>query len=93
MKAGTLKDALRRCPENNFERLWRVIKKRAGIKSGTFHDLRRTCITEWAESGMHPHEVMVLAGHSEVKTTMMYYIGLNREFMDKARRASQAALA
>ena len=57
MKSGKLKDELRRCPENNFERQWRGIKKRAGIKSGEFHDFRRTCITEWAEGGLHPHEV------------------------------------
>jgi len=91
-EAGTLSDRLRVCPDENFTKPFERIVSRAGVKSGTFHDLRRTCITEWLESGLRPHEVMTLAGHSNIDTTMKYYVATRRELLDKARRASQSTL-
>ena len=49
-RRGKLSDKIRRCPENNFTRDWQRIFRLAGIKDAEFHDLRRTCITEWLES-------------------------------------------
>lgn len=53
---------------------WNIIKRKSGV-SGTFHDLRKTCITHWLRegSGLSVKEVMKLAGHAEVDTTMRYY--------------------
>lgn len=51
-QAGKLDDVARRCPENNFTRGWRSLFKRAGVSDAGFHDLRRTCITEWLENGL-----------------------------------------
>lgn len=87
--AGCMSDRLRICPDENFTKPFNRILRFAGIKSGTFHDLRRTCITEWLENGLKPHEVMVLAGHSNIDTTMRYYVTTRRDLIDKARRASQ----
>lgn len=88
---SVLPDRVRRCPDENFKP-WRRIRKLAGIKHGTFHDLRRTCITEWLENGLEPHEAMRLAGHSDVETTMNYYVTTRRSLIDKARLASSRSL-
>ena len=62
------------------------------VFDATFHDLRATCITEWFEQGMMPHEVQRLAGHSSIETTMKYYVGYRQGLIDRARDASTAAL-
>ncbi len=82
----------RKCPGGNFRRNWKMICKIAGILNGTFHDLRATCITEWFENGMMPHEVQRLAGHSSIDTTMNYYVGIRESMINRAREASSAAL-
>jgi integrase len=92
-RRGILKDRLRVTPDENWKEPFLRIKKRAGIKRGTFHDLRRTCITEWLESGLKPHEVMKLAGHADIETTMEYYVAIRKELTDKARQASESCLA
>ncbi|MHC4397778.1 MAG: tyrosine-type recombinase/integrase [Planctomycetota bacterium] len=89
---GQLSWRIRVCPDENFTKPFKRILKRAEIKTGTFHDLRRTCITEWLESGLQPHEVMRLAGHSDVETTMRYYVAIRRSLIDKARLASNDCL-
>ncbi|TKJ32352.1 MAG: hypothetical protein CEE38_23385 [Planctomycetes bacterium B3_Pla] len=69
-----------------------MIFSKAEVRDATFHDLRRTCITEWLENGLYPHEVMKLAGHSNINTTMDYYVSVRRNVVDRARRASEAGL-
>ncbi len=69
-----------------------MICKRAAIESVTFHDLRATCITEWLEQGMMPHEIQRLTGHSSIETTMKYYVGFRETMIGRARLASSAAL-
>ena len=89
---GRLSDGMRRCPDNNFSRTFRDMCSRAKVSGVTFHDLRRTCITEWYEAGLEWHEGMKLAGHSDVKTTIKYYVASRDTLVDKARRASQKML-
>jgi len=89
---GELKYETCKCPDGNFGRSWRTIFKKAGIEDGTFHDLRSTCITEWLEKGLMPHEVKELAGHADINTTMNYYVGIRDSLIDRARGASSAAL-
>ncbi|MEN6384028.1 MAG: site-specific integrase [Phycisphaerales bacterium] len=91
-RRGILKDRLETCPDENWRQPFERIKDRADVVKGTFHDLRRTCITEWLESGLKPHEVMRLAGHSDIETTMTYYAAIRRELTDKARAASKKCL-
>jgi len=91
-KSGRLIDRVAKCPEANFRRGWKLICKRAAVECVTFHDLRATCITEWLEQGMMPHEVQRLAGHSSIDTTMNYYVGIRESMIDRAREASSAAL-
>ena len=91
-EAGQLIDRVCKCPDNNFRRNWLHLCKKASIEDLTFHDLRATCITEWFEQGMMPHEVQRLAGHSSIETTMKYYVGFRETMIDRARQASSAAL-
>ena len=90
---GELKYEVCKCPDGNFGRSWQTIFKKAGIENGTFHDLRSTCITEWLERGLMPHEARELTGHADINTTMNYYVGIRESLIDKARGASTAALS
>lgn len=72
---------------NNFTRQFKEIKTRAGIKIGTFHDLRRTAITNWFYAGLEITEVMRLAGHSKYETCLRYYLAVKDDLVDRARRA------
>ncbi len=90
---GKLTEEMRKCPDGNFGRNWKHILQKAGIEDATFRDLRCTCITEWLEAGLMPHEVQRLAGHASVNTTMKYYAGIRESMIDRARKASVAALS
>jgi len=85
---GRLADRIRRCPDENFAKPFERIRHRAGVSAGTYHDLRRTCITEWLECGLQPHEVRQLAGHVDIDTTMRYYVTTRESLLDRAREAS-----
>jgi integrase len=85
-------DRVAKCPDGNFRRNFMAVCKRARLEDVTFHDLRSTCITEWMEQGMMPHEVQRLAGHSSIETTMNYYVGIRESMLQRAREASRAAL-
>jgi integrase len=50
---------------NNFRQQFNRIRRRAGVKQGTFHDFRRTAISMWFANGMGEHDVMVLARHAD----------------------------
>ena len=88
-RMGQLPHRIRKCPDENWSKHFQRILRRSQIKNATFHDLRRTCITEWLENGLQPHEVMQLAGHSSVETTMRYYTATRQTLLAKARLASQ----
>ncbi|AQT69982.1 site-specific tyrosine recombinase XerC [Anaerohalosphaera lusitana] len=90
---GRLSDVARLCPDWQFSAEFSQLCKSAKISNATFHDLRRTVITEWLESGLQPHEVMQLAGHSSIETTMKYYTATRKTLLEKANKASSFALA
>jgi integrase len=60
----------------------------AGIEYGTFHDLRRTAISNWLAKGLSEFEVMKLAGHSNFSTTHRFYLRVRDDMIDRARKAS-----
>lgn len=76
-----------RCPLNNFTRMFESIRLMAGIKEGTFHDLRRTCLTNWLAAGLSEFEVMNLAGHAKFETTRRFYLAVNDDLIMRARAA------
>jgi len=91
MKAGTLQDRLRGRPDQSYRKAFQRILTRAGVKGKTYHDLRRTCLTEWSRI-LEPKDLMDLAGHSKIETTMTYYIALDESRVDRARKASDKML-
>ena len=91
-KIKKLPDRVRECPDENWSKPFKQILKRSGVKNATFHDLRRTCITEWLENGLQPHEVMQLAGHSSVETTMRYYTAIRDSLLHRARVISHEVI-
>ena len=61
-----------------------TLRKRAGAAKFTFHDLGRTCITNWARH-LPVHVVLKLAGHSDIKNTQCYYLSVQEDDLEKAR--------
>ncbi len=70
---------------------WLRALGKAGVKPLTFHDLRRTCLTRLALANMAPPALMKLAGHRNMKTTMMYYVEVqNDDLRDALARVTIA---
>ena len=80
-----------KCPVNNFSRMLDSILLIAGIKDRTFHDLRRTCLSNWLDSGLSEFEVMNLAGHAKFETTRRFYLAVNDKLIGRARAASESS--
>jgi len=75
---------------NNLLKRFQRLCRKAGSRPYTLHDLRRTCITNWA--GQLPiHVVQQLAGHSDMRTTQLYYLSVQPQDLEMAR-AIQASL-
>jgi len=77
---------------NNFKRCFDRILKRAGVKTGTFHDIRRTAISMWLANGMSEYDVMTLAGHSSFATTHKFYLAVADDLIHRARAATAQGL-
>jgi len=80
------------CPMGNFRCQFLQILERAGVDQGTFHDLRRTCITNWFAHGLSEFEVMIMAGHASFETTRKFYMAVRKDIIERARRASAEAM-
>jgi integrase len=59
--SGTGYDPTR--PMKTWRTAWRSLKRAAGLPKLRFHDLRHTCITKLAESGVPDHVLMSISGH------------------------------
>ena len=75
---------------NNVLRRFKTLCRRAGVGPFTIHDLRRSCITNWAKQ-LPIHVVQQLAGHSDIQTTKQFYLSVQSEDIATAQ-AQQAAL-
>lgn len=70
---------------NNPLRRFKTLCRQAGVGPYTIHDLRRSCITNWAQR-LPIHVVQKLAGHSDIQTTETYYLSVQQEDLAKASR-------
>jgi integrase len=77
---------------NNLRRVWLKIVKAAGVPHVTFHDLRRSAITNWAWC-LPMHVVKELAGHADYKTTEQYYLTITEGDKVEARRAVEGVVS
>ncbi len=60
---------------NNLTRSLSVMCRHAEVEYFTVHDLRRSCITNWARR-LPIQAVQHLAGHSSIATTRKYYLAV-----------------
>jgi integrase len=58
--------------------------RKTKITEFCLHDLRRTCITNWAQK-LPIQTVKELAGHSSIETTQKYYLSVRQSDMAMAR--------
>jgi integrase len=77
---------------NNFKSSFDQILRRAGVKTGTFHDIRRTAISMWLANGMSEYDVMTLAGHSSFAPTHKFYLAVADDLIHRARSATAQGL-
>ena len=80
-----------RSPLSKFCHHFNKIRRRAGLETGTFHDLRRTCLSNWVAQGLPLHEVKELAGHASIETTERFYLAVRTDVVDRARAASEVS--
>ena len=80
-----------RSPLSKFCHHFNEIRRLAAIRTGTFHDLRRTCLSNWIVQGLSLHEVKELAGHASIETTERFYLAVRKDVLDRARAASEAS--
>jgi hypothetical protein len=69
---------------NSMLRRFKALCRQAGVGLFTIHDLRRSCITNWARS-LPTHVVQKLAGHSDIKTTQQFYLSVQEDDFAKAQ--------
>jgi len=77
---------------NNVLRRFKTLCRRAGVGRFTIHDLRRSCITNWARA-LPIHVVKQLAGHSDIDTTQKFYLSIQPEDIVKAQKVQSDAVA
>jgi integrase len=77
---------------NNVLRRFKTLCRHAGVGPYTLHDLRRSCITNWAKQ-LPIHVVQQLAGHSDIQTTKQFYLSVQSEDVAKAQKIQAALLA
>jgi integrase len=77
---------------NNFRRHFNKLRVKAGIKKGTFNDIRRTAITMWFANGMREYGVMILAGHASFATTHKFYLAVADDLVNRSRIATAEGL-
>ncbi|MFB0555285.1 MAG: tyrosine-type recombinase/integrase [Phycisphaerae bacterium] len=76
---------------NNVLRRFKTLCRRAKVGPYTVHDLRRSCITNWAKK-LPIHVVQKLAGHSDIRTTQKYYLSVQDEDIRKAQNVQAELL-
>jgi integrase len=72
---------------NNFTRQFHKILVVAHVEKRTFHDIRKTAITNWFRQGVSEYDVMTLAGHANFATTHKFYLAVADDLVDRARQA------
>ena len=64
---------------NLYKRWWNPLRKAAGMPNLKWHHLRSAGLSYFASHGVDMQTVSRLAGHSDIRTTMAFYIGLTNE--------------
>ena len=59
---------------NVFSRIFRKFRDRVGVKGRTFHDIRRTALTELGNQGATNAEIVTLSGHDINSRVLKDYV-------------------
>jgi integrase len=70
---------------NNMWKNFKRFRQETGILKCTLHDLRRSAITNWAQS-LPIQVVQELAGHLDIATTRRYYLAVRPDDMAAANK-------
>ncbi|MHC4720012.1 MAG: tyrosine-type recombinase/integrase [Planctomycetota bacterium] len=73
---------------NNFTKQFNQILAMAHVEKRTFHDIRKTAITNWFRQGLTEYDVMTLAGHANFATTHKFYLAVADDLVARARNAT-----
>jgi integrase/recombinase XerD len=65
-------------------------RHRAGLRHGTCHQLRHTCLTRLREAGMALEAVQAQAGHASIESTRIYLHLADDWLASQYRRAAEA---
>jgi len=76
---------------NNLLRRFKTMCRKAGVGPYTIHDIRRSCITNWAKN-LPIHVVKQLAGHSDIRTTQRFYLSVQPEDVRMAQAIQTSVL-
>jgi integrase len=52
----------------------------------SLYDFRHTFATRMASKGMNPKTLQYIMGHSDISTTLRYYVGITDEMMEDAKQ-------
>jgi integrase len=77
---------------NNIWKNFEVLRKKTRVLKCSLHDLRRSAITNWAQS-LPIQVVQQLAGHSDINTTRKYYLAVRPDDMTAANKTINSILA
>lgn len=72
---------------NNLTRHFNRILAKARVEHGTFHNIRKTAITNWFRQGLSEHDIMTPASHANFETTYRFYLVVAGNLMERARKA------
>jgi site-specific recombinase XerD len=73
-----------------LDEVLRGARSRAGLKRGTCHELRHTCLTRLREAGMSLEALQAQAGHRSVESTRIYLHLADGWLADQYRQAQEA---
>jgi integrase len=62
------------------------------INDGDFHDIRRTCLSNWFVNGLREYDVATMAGHASFETTRQFYLAVRIDLIEWTRKASGKAM-
>ena len=80
-------------PSNLRNRSFKLLLKRAGLRTIRFHDLRHSCATLLLSKNVNPKVVSEMLGHASVRITLDTYSHLMPEMQESAARALEDALS
>ena len=78
---------------NLYERDFKALLKKAGLRGFTFHSLRHTCATLLVKENVNPKIVQELLGHATISQTMDTYSHVLPGMQEAAVSAMEGALS